>query len=86
MPASHFTSARSPSRRSGRRLDGRSPVAKPSAVMAKCCGNAFFIAARNERTSATVNAFGSSSVYVKVDVKRPTSAVLFGARRGEGLG
>ncbi len=63
MPSFQRMSGVEPARRRGRSDDGRKPVANPSAVIAKCCGNRRRISARNVGTSAGVNEFGSSSVY-----------------------
>ena len=62
MPSRQPMSGVAPLRRSGRREDGRRPVAKPVYVIAKYCGYLACMHARKSRSSATVSEFGSSRV------------------------
>ena len=63
-PAEQRISGVDPCLRRGRNSDGRRPVARPSASIAKCCGCSVRARATKRGTSSTVREFGSSSVYV----------------------
>ena len=58
---SQSTSADGPSRRSGLIIDGRQPVANPSATIPRCCGCRSRIAARKGPTSSGASTFFACS-------------------------
>jgi len=77
---SQSTSGVGPVRRSGRIIDGRHPVANPSATIPKCCGCRSRIATKKGRTSSGRRAFGSSSLLTSRKLIGPSGRDVPGER------